>query len=133
MRSEGGNVTLSVYDESDVLIGSQTVNSALDTYTGALPACIYDGSSYSVGDAVTQDGVGYMSIKVDDLSTTEPETVDCTIAAELPAPVVSVTAEILAPEAATVAAVMPAPVASVTAATLEPVECTVYALSLIHI
>jgi|GEM_PF-4311730 len=69
MRSEGGNVTLSVYDESDVLIGSQTVSSALDTYTGALPVCIYDGTGYSVGDAVTQDGMGYMSIKVADLQT----------------------------------------------------------------
>lgn len=69
LRSEGGNVTLSVYDASDVLIGSQTVNNALDVYTGALPVCIYDGTSYSVGDAVNQDGVGYMSIKVDDLQS----------------------------------------------------------------
>jgi hypothetical protein len=69
VRSESGNVTLSVYDASDVLIGSQTVNNALDTYAGALPACIHDGSNYSVGDAVTQDGMGYLSIKIDDLQT----------------------------------------------------------------
>jgi hypothetical protein len=69
LRSEGGNVTLSVYDASDALIGSQTVNAALDTYTGALPACIYDGTGYSVGDAVNRDGIGFVSIKVDDLQS----------------------------------------------------------------
>jgi hypothetical protein len=58
----------------------------------------------------------------------QAETIEATVAAVMPAPVVSATAEILDPVAATVAAALPAPVASVTAETLEPVECTVYAM-----
>jgi hypothetical protein len=69
IRSESGNVTLSVYDATDSLIGSQTATNALDAYTGALPACVYDGGSWSVGDAVNQDGIGYISIKIDDLQS----------------------------------------------------------------